>query len=234
MFIYLKYAESLPFTGGEIIYVRCIATPIFDHTLTNFSIGKQLDAIFTKPKMFFYTLYGITFIFLNGSTNCLQFGAQVFLADLKDPASDQRLVRLFAIFILTVVCCIVASSNRLLGFLKFVGLLVLIGKGVVAAVRQESKSFTQLSIFNDNRPQPLNHFLALSNILFAYNGWENATFVLHPPSPLFLVVMLTVVTTPLGPQRDGIAWRACSGCHDWRYYSGLGLYSDKRDICRFT
>ncbi|KAF8417680.1 amino acid permease-domain-containing protein, partial [Terfezia claveryi] len=162
MFMYLGYAEVLPFIGGELLY---------------------LDAILSKPKMFWYILYGVSFVFLmNGATNCLQFGAQVFLADLKVP-QDQRLVRLFAVCILTLVCFTIAYSNRLFrntnklfAVLKTVGMLVLFIGGAVFASAPKENHTTSIKK-KDARPSSVNHFLALSYVLFAYSGWENATFV---------------------------------------------------------
>ncbi|KAF8418448.1 amino acid permease-domain-containing protein [Tirmania nivea] len=168
MLMYLGYAEALPFIGGELIY---------------------LDAIFSKPKMFFYTLYGVAFVFLmNGTTNCLQFGAQVLRADLKEPDNDPRLVRLFAVCILTLVCFALAYSNSLFrttnkvfaGF-KVVVMLVLFIGGVLKAADQKDITFGRVHQTSNEPSVPaLNHFLALSSVLFAYNGWENATFVQHP------------------------------------------------------
>jgi len=153
------------------------------------SIDEQLDAIFSaifsNPRMFAYILYGISFVFLETSaSNCLQFGAQVFYAALKQPASDQRLVRLFAVCILTLVCFIIGYSNslfrntnRVFAVLKSVGMFVLFVGGVVRAAHQEHKTFGR--VHSDASPTALNHFLAISSVLFAYSGWENATYVQH-------------------------------------------------------
>ena len=134
--------------------------------------------------MFCYTLYGVSFVFLmNDATNCLQFGAQVFRAALKDP-HDQQLVRLFAVCILTLVCFTIAYSNSLFrntnkvfAGLKLAGMLALFLGGVVCARQNEKSTTVHFAI---PKPSALSHFLALSYVMFAYTGWENATFVQHP------------------------------------------------------
>lgn len=172
MFLYLEYSIRLPFTGGEMIY---------------------LDAFIPRPKLFMYTLYAIQFVLLmHNSTNCLQFGSQVILADLRDPEVNQRLVRFFGIVILTVVCLIIYFNNTIfryfnltVAWLKFAGLIVLFGKGLQMAIAQETKTFGAIDqssyLFSES---PLRHFLALLQVLFAFNGWENATFVKLPEMPL--------------------------------------------------
>ncbi|RPB21347.1 hypothetical protein L211DRAFT_443718 [Terfezia boudieri ATCC MYA-4762] len=54
-------------------------------------------------------------------------------------------------------------------------LVLFIGGVVRACARPEEKP--NRIVKKDVRPSALNHFLALSYILFAYTGWENATFV---------------------------------------------------------
>ena len=138
--------------------------------------------------MFSYVLYGVSFVFLmSDTTNCLQFGAQVFRADLKQPEDDQRLVRLLAICILTLICLVIAYSNslfrntnKIFAGLKSVGMLVLFIGGVVAVAHQKDKTTSVTFKSNGATSPALNHFLALSSVLFAYTGWENATFVQHP------------------------------------------------------
>ena len=111
----------------------------------------------------------------------------MFYADLKNPEHDPRLVRFFAVCILTLVCFNIsysrsllqtAMANKLFAGLKSVGMLVLSTGGIVGAARQKDKT-TDLT-FNDVKPPALNHFLALSSVLFAYHGWENATFAQLP------------------------------------------------------
>ena len=135
--------------------------------------------------MFCYVLYGVSFVVLvGGTTNCLQFGAQVFHADLKQPDDDQRLVRIFAVCILTLVCFTIAYSNNLFrntnkafAVLKSVGMLVLFLGGAVRSTRQGQKS---AGVVFQKKLEAVDHFLALSQVMFAYNGWENATFVQYP------------------------------------------------------
>ena len=123
---------------------------------------------------------------MNSSTNCLQFGALVLLADLKDPQDNQRLLRFFAATVVTVVCLVLYFNNYyfrklniLFACLKIILILVIIGRAGVVASTQNHKEFSALPQIQSERTV-LSHFLAFLNVLFAFNGWENATFVRDP------------------------------------------------------
>ncbi|KAF8461224.1 amino acid permease-domain-containing protein [Kalaharituber pfeilii] len=166
MIIYIQFAKEIPdSTGGELIY---------------------LDAAFPKPKLLFYTVYALPFIILDSTaTNALQFGAQVFRADLRSASEDPRLVRYFAVSIATIICLAILFSvslihkvNKTLAFVKVVGMIVLFGAALRAAILQPDFSFGSIGVPNSGRKvSVINQFLAFLHVLFSYSGWENATFV---------------------------------------------------------
>ena len=120
---------------------------------------------------------------MNTSTNSLAFGSLVLNADLRDPQHNQRLVRFFAFVVLTLAAILIFFSNTLfqkmnkaLAGVKIASLVVLIGGGIYATISQENRTFKAISMDRS----AVDHFLALFHVLFAYNGWEHATFVLSP------------------------------------------------------
>lgn len=151
-------------------------------------LGERLRGILRqlgRPKMLAYMLYAVQFVVLmSSSTNCLQFGGQVLVADLRDPQTHQRLLRFFAITILTVVCLILYLNtyyfrklNILFAYLKLVLIFVIVGRAAYVARTHGHTGFDVLPQIKP-KPKTVSHFLAFLNVLFAFNGWENATFVL--------------------------------------------------------
>ena len=123
---------------------------------------------------------------MNTSTNSLAFGSLVIRADLRDPEDNQRLVRFFAFVVLTLAAILIFFSNTLfrklnkaLAAVKIAALVVLIGGGIYATNKQENRTFKSISMDQAEHPA-VDHFLALFYVLFAFNGWEHATFVLSP------------------------------------------------------
>ena len=137
--------------------------------------------------MLAYMLVSTQFVVLvNSSTNCLQFGALVLLAKQQQPQDHQQLLRFFATTVLTVVCLVLYFNNYyfrklnlLFAFLKVILMLVIIGRAIYVACTQKIRGFgelPQLQISYGSTPT-VSQFMAFLNVLFAFNGWENATYV---------------------------------------------------------
>ena len=139
----------------------------------------------SKPKMLAHMLYAIQFmVLMSSSTNCLQFGALVLRADLEDPQHHQRLLRFFATTLLTSVCLVLYFNNYyfrklniLFACLKVILIFVIIGSASYVAITQDHKDFSALQQTQPGQRTVVSSFLAFLNVLFAFNGWENATFV---------------------------------------------------------
>lgn len=140
----------------------------------------------SRPKMLAYMLYAIQFVVLmSSSTSCLQFGALVLEADLREPQSNQRLLRFFAITILSLVCLLLYFNtyyfrklNILFACLKCILIVIIVGKAAHVSHTNGHPGFRVLPVLQ-KKPQPkvVSHFMAFLNVLFSYTGWENATFV---------------------------------------------------------
>ncbi|MCJ1265183.1 hypothetical protein MMC22_005058 [Lobaria immixta] len=165
MTIYLEYARKLPHTGGELIY---------------------LDEVFPKPSLLFYTVYAFLYILLNSSaTNCMQFANQVYISATDRDNPDQRLLRLIAVVILTIVCLLHYFSARIgrdlniiLAASKVLTLGILFVAGAIIA--------NEKKLFNEEYPKtpPISNSPSSSSaaagfllILYSFQGWQNATFV---------------------------------------------------------
>lgn len=152
-------------------------------------LGVRLRAVLrqlSRPKMFAYMLYAIQFVVLMGaSTTCLQFGAMVIVADHREPQYQQRLMRFFATTILSVVCLILYFNtyyfrklNIVFACLKCILIIVIVGKAAHFSHTHGHPGFRVLpELQNASPPKVVSHFNAFLNVLFAYSGWENATFV---------------------------------------------------------
>lgn len=159
-------------------------------------LGRGLRKVLTwlsKPKMLAYTLYSTQFIvFMSTSTGCLQFGAFVLLACRQDPQNHQRLLRFFAATILTAVCLVIYFNtwyfrklNVLFAYLKIVMICGIIGMASYKSHKSQkshSLSFGEINEQSHLKTQSsmLSHFMAFLNVLWAFSGWENATFVCKP------------------------------------------------------
>ncbi|KAF3187624.1 hypothetical protein TWF788_001845 [Orbilia oligospora] len=187
-YIYLGLGKAWFFNGGELIYI--------DELSRKFR-WKKLRI----PKMLPFLIYGFYFVLLsNSEANSMQFGHQILIV------SDPNLARLsessnaylslplqtvFAIGAVTIFCLINYLSvkvgrrlNKGFAFLKVGVLFALLVKGIISAVK-----FGSIEDYGENRGPPLasgiNHLapryrraLAFLYVLFAYQGWENSSFVL--------------------------------------------------------
>ncbi|OCK94885.1 uncharacterized protein K441DRAFT_90733 [Cenococcum geophilum 1.58] len=160
MTVYLEFSRKLPYTGGELVY---------------------LDKILPRPILLTYTCYSLYFVCLyTTATNSMQFARQVIMAATKsDDIPDQRVMRLIAVVIMSLICLLLYFStatgrklNRYLAWLK-IGLMIIIfiaggvkaGKGPAHDINWKFKSAQS------------NSAIALLQVLYAYQGWENATLV---------------------------------------------------------
>lgn len=162
MTIYLEYARKLPHTGGELIY---------------------LDEAFPKPALLVYTVYAFLYILLNTSaTSCMVFANQVYISATDDNNPDQRVLRLIAVVILTVVCLLHYFSARtgrdlnvVLATSKVVMLSVLFVAGAIKANKEHVYDFNQVNLNASTSSSSAAAGFLL--ILYSFQGWENATFV---------------------------------------------------------
>jgi amino acid transporter len=159
-FLYLEYSRKLPYTGGELIY---------------------LDEIFSRPALLSYTCYAFYFVFFyTTATNSMQFARQVIIAATNNTDdSDERVMRFIAVVITTVVCLLLyfstAAGRRFNRYLAWLKISMLISIGIAGAVK--ASRATAEDITKSFQTTPSNSAPALLQILFSFQGWENATLV---------------------------------------------------------
>ncbi|OCL12989.1 amino acid transporter [Glonium stellatum] len=165
VFMYLEYGTSLPFTGGELVY---------------------LDEAWPAPGMLSAVIFAGFFLILASSAgNAIAFAKHVLLAAQDGTNSmelDGRLVHFFAVTVVLAVCLLHYFSHRFGMFLNrvlalFKGLLLfsIFVAGVIASRKEGSG-------LSDFRHVPGKHanvdsIAALVLILYSYQGWENANYV---------------------------------------------------------
>ncbi|KAI1078234.1 amino acid permease-domain-containing protein [Whalleya microplaca] len=140
------------------------------------------------PPLLWYTIFSIYFVFIyTTTTNPPQFGLQIiYLATGSEVVNDQRVWRLIAFISLAFVCLLVyfapkgsRTLNLLFAALKVCVLIALF----VAAAYQAAQN----NVFGDPRPgnpadwewggATTKSGTAVLQVLFAFQGWENATLV---------------------------------------------------------
>ncbi|OCK81272.1 hypothetical protein K432DRAFT_392315 [Lepidopterella palustris CBS 459.81] len=158
MTLYLEYSRKLPYTGGEL-----------------------LDEIMPGPPLLAYTLYALYFVMIyTTTTNSMQFARQVIItATKKQEITDQRVWRLIAVVITSVICLLLYFStstgrrlNRYLAYLKIGMMLILFLFGAIKAGKHTAHDITQS--FQTSHSSSAT---ALLQVLFSFQGWENATLV---------------------------------------------------------
>ncbi len=115
----------------------------------------------------------------------MQFASQVIMAATKsDGIPDQRVMRLIAVALMSLVCLLLYFStstgrklNRYSAFLKVILLIVVVIAGGIAAGKSPSHDITHKAKVVKSRSA-----VALLQVLYAYQGWENATLVSLMPS----------------------------------------------------
>lgn len=114
----------------------------------------------------------------------MQFARQVIMASTSSTIiSDQKVMRLIAVVITTVICLLLYFStatgrriNRYLAWLKIGLMITVFVAGAVKAGRNKT------SVMNEDMSRTFdltqsNSATALLNVLFSFQGWENATLV---------------------------------------------------------
>jgi hypothetical protein len=164
MTVYLEYSRKLPYTGGELVY---------------------LDEVLPRPILFSYTCYALYFICLyTTATNSMQFARQVIMASTNSTdISDVRVLKLIAVVITTVICLLLYFStatgrrmNRYLAWLKIGLMIAVFMAGAVTAGRNQT-SVMNKDVSRTFKLAQSNSATALLNVLFSFQGWENATLV---------------------------------------------------------
>lgn len=110
------------------------------------------------------------------------FANQVYISATDGNNPDQRVLRLIAVVILTVVCLLHYFSARtgrdlnvVLAASKVVMLCVLFVAGAIKANKEHVRDFNQVNLNASTSSSSAAAGFLL--ILYAFQGWENATFV---------------------------------------------------------
>ncbi|KAL9078395.1 MAG: hypothetical protein Q9157_002690 [Trypethelium eluteriae] len=155
----------------------------------------QLDEIYRKPDMLATVLYAGIFIALaNTAGNAFAFAKLVLVAaqhvEPSTPVNlEPALVRTLAISIVTAVCFLHYTWSRLglffnkaFALYKIILCLVVFGAGV-RAWNKAGSGMTGGEDFGRTYSGGTDGLAALVTIFYAYEGWENATYV----SPLYVI-----------------------------------------------
>ncbi|KAI9685318.1 MAG: hypothetical protein M1822_004691 [Bathelium mastoideum] len=173
--IYLEYAIALPFNGGELIY---------------------LNEIYYVPDMLVTILYAGVFIAMaNTAGNAFAFAKFTLIAAQRigneptateadmDAKLSPALVRFVAISIVTAICFLHFTWSRLGLFLNKafalykIALCLAIFIAGVAAWNKPNSGVSGPENFGEVHGGGINGLAALITIFYAYEGWENATYV---------------------------------------------------------
>ncbi|EPS35776.1 hypothetical protein H072_10702 [Dactylellina haptotyla CBS 200.50] len=166
--IFVEFGYKFRVTGGELVY---------------------LDESFKKPRLLFVAIFAGQFIlFWNTATNCAQAARQIIACANHDINSnnvfdglDTRLIGFIGVVISSAVCLLhyfSTAAGRLtnVGFagFKVMMLCVLVGRGAWFA-QEYQQGFDWSSQRGEVKWQAFTY--AVFIVLFAFQGWENASFV---------------------------------------------------------
>ncbi|KAI5808646.1 amino acid/polyamine transporter I [Peziza echinospora] len=186
LIIYLEFGAAFPFNGAEIVYV---------------------DEAYKRPRYFAVIVVSIMFVMLgHNAANCIGFAKLILQAiDPTDINPDYRLQKFVAFVTLTTVCLIHVFSRKigimlnnvlaiyklvLVGFICIAGLVALggarsgKGEGILGAPdgrdHYGAENFDGAFDFIEQKQKLnlLNYAGAMMGVLYSYNGWENANYVL--------------------------------------------------------
>lgn len=143
------------------------------------------------PILLSYTMYAFYLIpFSSTAQNCMVFAREVLSLTVAWPAPDpetqvinppidSRLLGFIAVVALTIMCFLHFLSTRAgrdlngsIAVLKVLFLLILIIAGIVKCITSNPHEWSDTSTGSGR-----NISLAFLQILFSFQGWENATFV---------------------------------------------------------
>lgn len=162
-----------------------------------------MDETLPSPELLVYTAYAIYFVSLNNdATNAMQFANQVdisatwngpnYSADGQEiipnpsPKVDPRFMRFLAVVILSFVCLLHYFSawlgrgvNKILAVFKLVSLLALLSLAARAVAENPNRG-ENFSRTTDSIPSyATSTAAAFLLVIFSFQGWENATFVIY-------------------------------------------------------
>ncbi|KAL2822905.1 amino acid permease-domain-containing protein [Aspergillus granulosus] len=165
IYIYLEYGLAWPYNGGEFIYI---------------------SKVFPVPPLLFASAFSWVFIaFATSTTNSITFAR--YINPNKAEAPDVWFTKFFACVIVVGICAVhyrfvnigIAANNILAAYkVLFLGILVI--AGFIETCRQGAHG--QLPGLGDytmtyGSPSPTNIALAILQVLYSYQGWENANYV---------------------------------------------------------
>jgi hypothetical protein len=194
MFLYIEFARKLPHTGGELIYVKQLRQSWPICLCRDWSeCSAQLDETLPTPPMFAYIIYTFYFVLTyNTASNSMQLANQALISaniHNNNYRPDGRLLRFLAIVALSFFCLLHYFSgragrtlNQILAGFKVCLLFIVFIAGIVRASKNFRGDWAQQSNSNGfagSGPACARAFLL---IIFAFSGWENATFVLYTVS----------------------------------------------------
>ncbi|KAL4904027.1 hypothetical protein BDW74DRAFT_168521 [Aspergillus multicolor] len=165
VYIYLEYGLAWPYNGGEFIYI---------------------SKIFPVPPLLFACAFSWVFIaFATPTTNSITFARYIDPNQASDP--DVWFTKFFACVVVVGICAlhyrfvnIGIWANDFLAVYKVLFLLILVLAGFVETCRQGADG--RLLGVGDytathGDPSPTNVALAILQVLYSYQGWENANYV---------------------------------------------------------
>ncbi|KAL2820553.1 amino acid permease-domain-containing protein [Aspergillus cavernicola] len=163
IYIYLEYGLAWPYNGGEFIYI---------------------SKIFPVPPLLFACSFAWAFIaFATSTTNSITFAHYINPNKAEDP--DVWFTKFFACVIVVAVSAlhyrfvnIGIAANNLLAVFKVSFLAILIVGGIVESFRQGG-SLPGLGDYptQHGTSSVTNYALAILQVLYSYQGWENANYV---------------------------------------------------------
>ncbi|KAL7268527.1 hypothetical protein RUND412_008848 [Rhizina undulata] len=178
LFVYLEFGLALPLNGGELIY---------------------LEKAYPYPRYLAICVFSVLFVLLaNTSANAIAFSQYIIMAFEPDnPIPDQRLQKFVALVCITIACLIHLFSRKMglllnnsLAIYKVILLVfvALTGFACLAGARTESAKLADNgddygvegleNAFVGSSENPYNYANAMLGVLFSYQGWENANYVL--------------------------------------------------------
>ncbi|KAL4782538.1 amino acid permease-domain-containing protein [Aspergillus varians] len=165
-YIYLEYGLSWPYNGGEFLYI---------------------SKVFPIPPLFFASAFSWFFIaFATPTTNSITFARYINPNNAEDP--DVWFTKFFACVIVVGICamhyCFVTvgiAANKFLAGYKVLFLGVMVIAGLIETCRQGALGRLQGVgdyTMTHGSPSATNIALAILQVLYTYQGWENANYVI--------------------------------------------------------